>query len=234
MMAVLRWLWEAATRTGQRLSRPLMVLCFGALVGIILGDHFNFLAPWAWGLMTFLLLVRLWNSTPSRLKLALAGMCTFAFLQSSAEHDPVRELLLSRQGHALNVEATGYVKDAPQLDPSGRTWKFPLQLESLQRQPCTESLLYVKLQSAHAPQYGDRVAIRGSLQQAMPAQNPGEFDWAWYLHRQGFSAQLEVNSGSLVTLIERTGGNSIVRSSMEAREWIGQRRAGSPCKESLF
>ena len=222
MMAVLKWLWGAAVRTGQRLSRPLMVLCSGALAGIILGDQLKWIAPWAWGGMTFLLLLALWRAEPSRLKLALAGMVTFAFLQCSAEHDPVRELLLSRNGHALNVEAVGYVRDEPQLDPSGRTWKFPLELETLQRQSCTESLLYVKLQSARAPQYGDRVAIRGSLQQAVPAQNPGEFDWAWYLHRQGFSAQLEVNSGSLVTVIERTGGNSVVRSSMEAREWIGQ------------
>lgn len=205
-----------------RLSRPFVVLCFSALVGILVGDKFPQISPWVWATAAVSLLGYLSFSRLGRWKFFLAGMVTFAFLQSGAEHVPVREMLLARQGRPLPVTVVGMVADAPEPDMTGRSWSFPLKVETLQNYPCQQTKLYVRIHGAMPPDYGDRIQLHAQLELADKPRNPGEFDWAQYLHRQGFAAELNATGAANLSILERTGGNSIVRASMRAREWLGK------------
>lgn len=221
MKSAILLLWREIKRTGLRLSRPLVILCLGAISGILLSDHFSGISPMVWGIAAGILLLICFKVTPSRPKLFLAGLIVFGFLQSNAANDPVRTMMDARGGRPLSVHVVGLVDGEPELDPSGTTWRFPLTLESVQEQACGPSQVLVRLRATTAPEYGDRISLLGQLQQPGPPRNPGEFDWAYYIRRQGFAAELEILSPALVQIIEHTGGNLLVRSSMRARDWIG-------------
>lgn len=190
----------------------------GALLGIGLGERFP--QPSLWGWIAAVLLLLVWRWAASRWVMALVSVATFAFLHSVAEKDPLRAAMRER-GHPLAAEAVGMVIDAPVSDPAGRFWRFPLRVETLQQAPYPATEIYVRLTTNRPPAYGDRVRLRGHLQAPAVARNPGEFDWAEYLHRQGYSAEFEVDSPTHATVLESTGGNFIVRRAMAAREWIG-------------
>ncbi len=211
--------WSLVRDFLRRLSSPLVLVCFGALLGIGLGEYFPHEVPWAW--ITAGVLLAAWRLPSSRWMLLLVSVITFAFIHSVAERDPLRAAMASRE-HPLAAETVGLVTDAPVSDPSGRFWRFPLQLETLQQVPYPTTEVYVRLTSPSPPRYGDRVALRGHLQRPQPPRNPGEFDWAEYLHRQGYSAEFMVDTPTHLTMLESTGGNFLVRHAMAAREWIGQ------------
>jgi competence protein ComEC len=211
--------WTLVADFFRRLGSPLVLVCAGALGGIGLGESFPH--TWAWASIALGFGAAGWWLPSSRVLLALTSIFLFAFLHSAAEHDPLRSAMKQRQT-PLAAEAQGVVADAPVGDPSGRFWRFPLHLETLQHQSYPAADLYVRLNSSRPPQYGDRVTLQGHLQAPAAARNPGEFDWAEYLHRQGYSAEFVVETPTHLTVLDSTGGNFIVRHAMAARDWIGR------------
>ncbi len=211
--------WTMVADFFRRLASPLTLICGGALAGIALGE--NLPQTWTWGWLAIGFLAAGWWLPSSRIWITLTSIFLFAFLHAAAEHDPLRTAMKQRQS-PLAAEAQGIVADAPVGDPSGRFWRFPLHLETLQRQPYPTTDIYIRLSSSKPPQYGDRVLLQGHLQAPAAARNPGEFDWAEYLHRQGFSAEFVVETPTHLRVLESTGGNFLVRHAMAAREWIGR------------
>lgn len=207
----------------RRVTSPLFWLCISAIVGILLGDSLAQISKWWWLAGAAISLIWCWKSSARKLwKLCAACLLAFSFAQASAENDALRHSLIKRGERPILVTVVGMVDDAPQLSASGITWRFPLVVEALQGTSMHSTKLFVQLRSTEPPSYGDRLSIEGHLKQPTPSRNPGEFDWAEYLHRQGFSGELTVSSAASVQTLERTGGSWIRRSALESREWIAQ------------
>lgn len=67
--------------------------------------------------------------------------------------------------------------------------------------------------------YGNRILINGLLSRPREPGNPGEFNYAQYLKREGISSILNAK-GYNVILLEKEGGNSIARAAYSVRNRI--------------
>ncbi len=204
----------------RRFGSPLAIAAWGVLTGIGLGEWCP--ARVGWGVAAVGCMVVSWRSaSTSRWQLYFLALTTLACIHAVAEYDPLRTSL-ERQHKPLPATVTGLVDEAPVVDASGRNWRFPLQLEMVAGEPYPHAKVLVRMENVRPPGYGDRVTLQGHLQMPEPPRNPGEFDWAAYLHRTGFSGECVVEHASQVRLLERTGGSFLIRQAMAARAWIGQ------------
>jgi competence protein ComEC len=74
-----------------------------------------------------------------------------------------------------------------------------------------------------APVYGDRVRIVGSAQRVDGPRNPGEFDFARWLSRQGIHFQLTAGAPSDCSIISHGAGRTLRHFAIGSRAWIKQR-----------
>ena len=199
---------------------PMFVLGLAAVAGILTGDAFPQISVLTWGLAAVLGLGLAWRTRPVRWKLFLVGAVTFAFLQRSANHDPLREILSKPGGLTWCHSLTGVVSDAPEQDSAGKSWRFPLRLDKVHDQACS-SLVNVRWFGPRVPSYGNRLVLSGRVSPPNPVKNPGEFDWEAWLHRQGFAASFLVDSLPPPRWLEPGGGNRVMHASLRARDWIG-------------
>ena len=216
MASLPSWLIRACKPFGA----PMFLLSAAAVAGILIGDAYPQVPTLTWGVAAILCLGLAWQTRPARWKLFMVGVVTFAFLQHGAKHDPLREILSEPGGRAWCHSLTGVVTDTPEQDSAGKSWRFPLRLEQVHDQPCS-SLINVRWFGARVPEYGDRLELSGKVLPSNPVKNPGEFDWQDWLHRQGFAASFVADSFPAPKWLEPKGGNSVMRASLRARQWIG-------------
>lgn len=79
--------------------------------------------------------------------------------------------------------------------------------------------------SGAAPAYGERVTVAGSAQALEGARNPGEFDTAGWLHRQGVYFQVVTASQSDCHVTGDDAGHWARTFAISARQWIDARLA---------
>jgi competence protein ComEC len=70
------------------------------------------------------------------------------------------------------------------------------------------------------PRYGDRVSMDGSLKPLDERTNPGQFDFAAHLRRNGVFAQIESTIPAACNMLGHGAGNPFVARSIEARRWM--------------
>ncbi len=125
------------------------------------------------------------------------------------------------EGRRIPVSAEGLVADAPQ-ERDGFV-RFPLAVERL-RGPDGgwhwEGRVSVRLPVSPAAanlRCGDRVVAQGVLARPEGPRQPGQFDFATYLRRQGFLGTLAANRCDLV---ERGAGRFLQATALRARDWL--------------
>lgn len=128
-----------------------------------------------------------------------------------------------------SVYLEGIIMDEPQLTRAfyGRTRRsFILKASGLQkgdiRQEVTGKVKVFVSESDEGLNYADRVLINGFLFRPRGPGNPGEFDYAQYLKRNGIESVLNA-SGRDVVLLEKDGGNPIIRAAYLIRNKIEER-----------
>ena len=223
-----RWITapaEAMRDWMRHMHEPLFGLAWAAIAGILLADHW----PGAGGWSAALVLAGLaagWRR--SRIWTHVAVLCCFGLMHGLNLEDPLRtetERVLA-PGGSLSAVVTGVVTDAPTAGYSGGSWQFPLHVESLvspgQSWPATGSRLYVRMYDALTPPaYGDQVELAGLLRRPEPLRNPGEFDFAGFLKRQGFAAEFSADGNrDRWQRLAGNSGNPVIAAALRARDWI--------------
>jgi competence protein ComEC len=148
-----------------------------------------------------------------------AGYARYRSWESACEGDTV-----GLCGRWVNL--TGVVSENPVV--SGDSMRFKLSLEgALVRSGGGSSdetargimLVIVSGCPEVAPdvRYGDRVSMAGFPERPRPAANPGGFDRAGWLRVQGVKVEVRAEWPT-VRLLERTGGNPVVRAALRVRD----------------
>lgn len=209
-------------------SRPLLVLAFAACAGILLADWWRGGLWWWLGAAVLFMVAGVVRV--SGLLVGLATGAVFGFAQLASDRDPLRDRLESElaPGMSMAVEFCGLVVDGPEPAAWGG-WVLPLRLEELTvagrgRWEVRGERLLVRVSGvAAAPCYGDRVVGMGQLRRPAVPRNPGEFDFAAYLRRLGFSGELEVDGRTGRWEQSSSGhGTWLMASALRMREWIGE------------
>lgn len=134
-----------------------------------------------------------------------------------------KRLLENFPNTPIVIEIRGIVADPAQ--PSGNAWRFPLEILDT-KLPGGEELPVNGLVSVRwpgvSPNYGDIVAIRGSLRPVQQPRNPGAFDFARWLRLRGIWAELRASSESDVRILGTGRGNPIKELAGKTREKIAE------------
>lgn len=70
------------------------------------------------------------------------------------------------------------------------------------------------------PAYGDRVAFTGEARNAMPARNPGQFDYAGYLRRLGIFSEIRLRYPADGEVLGHGHGRALVELARQSRHWM--------------
>jgi len=117
---------------------------------------------------------------------------------------------------------TGMVQDEPQAGNDPDQWRFPMQVRELQLDGqhyafAAPVLVYWK---GDRPRYGDVVQIHGYAFKIPAARNPGEFDYAGYLKRQGIYAEVTMRGPEGGKTLAHGQGSAFYAMALGAREWM--------------
>lgn len=218
---------DALAVWSRQMREPLFGVALAGMAGILLADWRGGVAVWAVaaGLMTF---AAGWR--PDKWWIYAAVLTIFGLMHSLQMRDPLRETV-SRHlsaGSAAAARVTGIVADAPVPGWGGDSWSFPLDVGSLKvgkdDWPARHGKLYVRLtETLTPPVYGDRIDLSGIVRRPQHVRNPGEFDFANFLLRNGFSAEFISGGGPEQCKIQASGqGNPVMAAALHGREWIGR------------
>jgi len=149
-------------------------------------------------------------------------VCGFAaiHLWQSLE-SPARRLAAKLDDHSLLVNARGVVASQPRSFTNGRA-SFSFQITSLERGATTLTLpLQVVVDWAGpAPAYGDEIRLTGALRNLTPPRNPGQFDFAAWLARQGIFSGLRIEHPADAKILRHDRGNPFIAFALKSRAWM--------------
>ncbi|MBP7950012.1 MAG: ComEC/Rec2 family competence protein [Verrucomicrobiales bacterium] len=204
-------------RAWRRLCQPLFLLGLAAVAGILAADFWQCLRTWH---LAVLAIAAFWLAMRRRhfLSIGLLTVAVFAFAHRINDHSPLRKMIQSDRDQTVNAVVVGMVADEPEAEPSG-AWRFPVQAERLDDHPSREKI-YVRIRNATVPEYGDRIRLEGALREPDRPRNPGEFDFAEYLRRQGFGAEMSVAGRQFCQILDHGNGSSVMVAAISARRWI--------------
>jgi ComEC/Rec2-related protein len=134
------------------------------------------------------------------------------------------------------VEATGVVWSEPEPLPysSGKAGgAFELKLTRLEigGTSIENPALLAVTWAGPLPHYGDLVSIAGALKPLAIPRNPGQFDYANYLRRQGIFGRLEAKFAEDCRIIAHDRGNRVVALAIRTRAWM-QAQLGRDLEDS--
>jgi len=183
-------------------ATTILIWCLAWILGLL-----TTMIPWnGWGLLLLgvgmaLLGRRFWRTGPKRWVWLMAGaialLASFYYqfrLPQPGSSDISRLLLDSEQPIAVRVEGT--VDSLPHLTRSQKSqfWLEAQQVKTVSGEKSSVSgRVYVTVPPKEAERLhpGLQVMIYGSLYQPKPAANPGAFDFAKYLQREGCFAGMK-------------------------------------------
>lgn len=211
----------------RQMREPLFGVAWAGVAGILLADRAGAIREWAvaagLGLGLTVFLRKPWW-------IYVFAFAAFGLMHRLQLSDPLRETVAARlhPGAAAAARVTGVVMDAPVESAGGGSWSFPLAVESLkvgnEEWPGGGASLYTRVTELTAPPaYGDRVDLSGIVLRPEEVRNPGEFDFATFLRRNGFAAQF-TGSGGLerCRVLAHGQGNPVMAAALRSRDWIGR------------
>ena len=192
-----------SVRPGPRRLPKLAPVAAAAVAGISVAEHLTVAGPWVWCAAQAVAVA--WFGVdarrPALVSVVAAGFGLGHALERSARQVfPLGSRLEARQ--RVEVTAVGVVDDEVVARDGGL--RFPLRLEELRTADRSWDLrqrVLVRWRPATGgagPSCGDRVTVNGWLAAAEGPRNPGEFDTATWLRRQGMAGELRVASLSEV------------------------------------
>jgi competence protein ComEC len=206
-----------------RTRLPLLGLALAAIVGIQIADI------WRLPLSPVLtagvgLLVMCWLLPRTVPCLALTATAFAAWHTVRHHENPGRELEAALVAGPRVATVTGIVISEPQPLPynsKNRSGTLRVQIDHLEAGSAFECNVRLAVTwSGSLPVYGDRVRIRGSLRSLDPPRNPGEFDYADYLRRQGIFATLEADYPQDCRIEGHGRGNPVIAMGLKSRRWM--------------
>jgi competence protein ComEC len=203
---------------------PLLGLAVAAVVGIEAAEFWIMPVPPLLG-AGFLLLALCWVIPRTAPCLAFTATVFAALHSIEHQKNAGRELESALIAGPRVATASGVVISEPERLPyfsKKRTGTFRLRLDRLEIAEsgfeCGSKLAVTW--SGPLPVYGDRVRIRGSLQPLEIPRNPGEFDYADYLRRQGIFASLDTQQPQDCVIEGRGAGNPLIAMGLKSRRWM--------------
>jgi competence protein ComEC len=214
----------AAARRGPLRLPKLAPAALAAMAGIALAEWIPALAPPVW--CGALALAVFWFGAGSRrgvLLLAVAAAFGLAHALAPAGKRLFPLAALPADGRPAEVTAVGVVAEAPVRDGGGV--RFPLHLESIVTADGSWSLRTRVMTRWWAPvggaivppACGDRVEIAGLMAAPAEPRNPGQFDVATWLERQGIVAELRIRQ---LRTVERRAGLPVKRFAVRVRDGL--------------
>ncbi|HWB61429.1 MAG TPA: ComEC/Rec2 family competence protein, partial [Chthoniobacteraceae bacterium] len=73
------------------------------------------------------------------------------------------------------------------------------------------------------PAYGDRVSITGEMDDIPAPRNPGQFDYAAYMHRLGIYSEISMLDAASGEVLDGGHGNPLVALALNTRHWVQQK-----------
>lgn len=150
--------------------------------------------------------------------LALVGLGAWriAVTNTGRPSPSLTELMTAERSVSLFARVDG----VPFQKSSG--WRVPLDLISVKSEsgdiPVEGNVLLTSITSLHDVRHGDYIRFDGRVFAPSTRRNSGGFDYAEYLHRQGFDAT--VRPESHVTKWQREGQLSLYNLADPVRRWI--------------
>jgi competence protein ComEC len=208
----------------RRPRKPFVALAACAVAGIVTAD----MVP----LPTIPLLAGLLAISLVTIARPRRGMCwavcflAFALLHTTRHvHDSARLFAASlTQPRPMSVE--GIVWSEPTVFAAARGRggaTFWLKVESCEPAAPVVGRVCLARWEGEAPAYGARVRARGSAQAIDGPRNPGQFDVAAWLARQGVHFELKANSARDCEIVGKAGGDPLRRFAILGRAWIKER-----------
>ncbi len=206
---------------------PLGGVTLAAAVGILAADWWPLSATacavGALGLLLWILGGRAgWPVLATGTALAFAALHGWQWRE-----DPSRLFAGAFGPEPWPVEVTGVVSAEPQrMDPGqgpGAVWQFPLRTVHWERAGKRETFattVSVRVKSDQPPAYGDLLALRAAAQTLSPPRNPGEFDFARWMHRSQIYLQLRPLEAGKMEVLARGAGNPLVAAALRVRRWM--------------
>jgi competence protein ComEC len=204
-----------------RPRKPCLALALSAVLGIVAADWWNIPAIVIGGVV--LVSVVFCVLRPSTIVCCIVAALGFAFLHTTRHvDDSARRFAASlRSPRASQIE--GVVWSEPNVfesskSPAGAT--FWLKIEKCEPPAPVVGRLCLARWSGESPVYGDRVRISGMAQALESPRNPGQFDVAGWLSRQGVHFELQTDSARGCEILGHGAGEAARRFGIAGRAWI--------------
>ncbi len=200
---------------------PLCGLAAFAVAGIWAADRFSpdpramvaaacaclLLAPWRGGLLP------LW----------LAAACAFGAAHVwQWQENPARAWAADIAAEPRAVWVTGVLTDEPAPSAAG-TWRCRMRAERWEiagRVAGLEQEIVVRWKTDETPRYGDRWRIEGVANKPRGPSNPGEFDAADWLARQGVFLEVRGRRNDRAELLGPDEGSPVKAAALSTRAWM--------------
>jgi len=232
----------AAARRGPLRLPKLAPAAVAAMAGITAAEWTPWAGPAGWcGLVA--LAVAWFGASPRRAALVAAVAAAFGMAHALARTERAAFPLAAAWsgGRPVEVTVVGVVADAPVA--GDHSLRFPVRLETLVAAGGAWRLgspVMVRWRppvggAETAPRCGDRVEIGGMLGPPTGPRNPGEFDAAAWLQRQGLVAEVQARR---LKIEERAAGLPLKRLAVRVRDWlaaaIASDLAGRPAEAAVI
>ena len=129
------------------------------------------------------------------------------------------------------VRVTGVVWNEPEKPVQWSrniTARFRLKVQTLEiggESRTTDVLMNIAWAGKTMPEYGDRVSLRGSGKLIEGPRNPGQFDYASYIRRQGVYCEVRATYPTDCQIESHGHGNPAQAFAYRSRHWIQERLA---------
>ncbi|MBE2179118.1 MAG: ComEC/Rec2 family competence protein [Chthoniobacterales bacterium] len=197
---------------------PLAGMALSAVAGILIADRFAPEPLLAAGISAAALLRMLWRGGWISPVLATAG--AFAAVHAWQWQDaPAR--LWADAAAPNSARVTGVLLDEPVQ--TGNAWRSRMRTEEWNLDTQTfamEQTIMVRWRGEDIPRYGDRWTVEGVVERPRAPRNPGAFDAAAWLARQGVFLELRSRYPQDSRLLARDRGSSIKAAALATRDWI--------------
>ncbi|MGC3988414.1 MAG: ComEC/Rec2 family competence protein [Chthoniobacteraceae bacterium] len=202
----------------RQMRLPMVGLAGSAIAGVVMADWHPLPIWWGTGATLLLGLLTLrWSRG-----IWLFAAAFFFTLHGQRMIDAPGAAMAGRlEEKPRGAVISGMVDDEPQAG-NDEGWRFPMQVRELQLDGrhyawAAPVLVYWK---GDRPRYGDVVEIRGYVAKIRRARNPGEFDYAGYLKRQGIYAEVTMRGPEGGETLAHGQGSGFYAMALGVREWM--------------
>jgi ComEC/Rec2-related protein len=203
--------------------KPFLWLALAAVAGIALAAWFPQPTLPLFGACAVLALVLLRWPQPV-VAVIFTGLAFYTIHAERTAGDPAAHFAQALPPSGQMAQAAGVVWSEPDAYIGSRgepLATFRLRIESLDLAAgLSECLVHWK---GAAPAYGDRVEIRGPAQRIPGPGNPGQFDQARWLARQGVAFELHAGNRNDCKITGHDEGSRVERFAIAARAWVKSR-----------